>query len=102
MNSLIEQKRDDLNRLCERFKVQQLELFGSAAQGEFDPATSDLDFLVEFQALQPGEPFDCYFGLREGLEGLFRRSVDLVMSRAIKNPYFLRSVNQTRTLVYAA
>lgn len=51
MNSLIEQKRDDLNRLCERFKVQQLEIFGSAARGEFDPAKSDLDFLVEFQAL---------------------------------------------------
>ena len=102
MNSLIEQKRDDLNRLCERFKVQQLEIFGSAAQGEFDPATSDLDFLVEFQALEPGEPFDFYFGLLEALEELFQRPVDLVMSNAMRNPYFIRRVNESRTSVYAA
>lgn len=102
MDSLIEDNRDALNRLCERFNVQRLELFGSAADGSFDPKTSDLDFLVEFLPLKPGQHFDAYFGLLESLQDLFQRRVDLVMTRAIKNQYFLRSVNRTRTVLYAA
>ena len=103
MNRLIEDKREELNRVCARYHVRCLELFGSAATGQhFDTEKSDLDFLVEFLPLQPGEHFDTYFGLLESLQDLFERSVDLVMTRAIKNPYFLKSVNQTRTVLYAA
>lgn len=102
MNHLIEDKREELNQLCKRFNVQRLELFGSAANGRFDRETSDLDFLVEFLELQPGEHFDTYFGLLEALQDLFQRSVDLVMTRAIKNRYFLRAVNRTRKVLYAA
>ncbi len=101
MNRLIEDKRTELNQLCERFKVQRLELFGSAAEGSSDPQTSDLDFLVEFLPLQSGEHFDTYFGLLEALKNLFGRDVDLVMTRAIKNPYFLKAVNLSRTVLYA-
>ncbi len=102
MNALVEREREQLTELCRRFRVQRLELFGSAADGKFDPENSDLDFLVEFLPLQPGEHFDAYFGLLEALEKLFQRSVDLVMTGAIKNPYFLKSVNRRRVLVYAA
>lgn len=45
---------------------------------------------------------DAYFGLRESLEKLLSRPVDLVMTRAIRNPYFLESVNASKTLLYAA
>ncbi len=102
MNRLIEEKREALNRLCGRHHVQRLELFGSAADGSFDTQTSDLDFLVEFLALRPGEHFDAYFGLLKALQDLFQRPVDLVMTCAIKNPYLLRSVNRTRKVLYAA
>lgn len=102
MNDLIENKREELSRVCERFIVRRLELFGSAADGSFEPDTSDLDFLVEFPPLEAGEHFDAYFGLRDALEDLFGRSVDLVMTRAIRNPYFLKAVNRSRTVLYAA
>ena len=102
MGFSIEDKQDELNRLCMMYKVMRLELFGSAADGSFRPGTSDLDFLVEFLPLQPDEHFDTYFGLREALQNLFQRTIDLVMTRAIKNPYFLESVNRTRTVLYAA
>lgn len=102
MNDLIENKREELSRVCERFIVRRLELFGSAADGSFEPDTSDLDFLVEFLPLEAGGHFDAYFGLRDALEDLFGRSVDLVMTRAIRNPYFLKAVNRSRTVLYAA
>ena len=88
--------------LCRRYRVQRLELFGSAATGQDDPARSDLDFLVEFEPLPDGGYADAYFGVREGLEAMFRRPIDLVVDSAIRNRYFRESVDQAKTLLYAA
>ncbi len=102
MVPLIDNHREQISQLCRRFRVRRLELFGSAVSGDFDAGTSDVDFLVEFEPLQLGEHADAYFGLRESLGKLLSRPVDLVMTRAIHNPYFLESVNASRTVVYAA
>jgi uncharacterized protein len=91
-----------VEQLCREFRVHRLELFGSAVGETFDPRTSDLDFLVEFEELDLDEYADAYFGLLEGLRELFQRNVDLVMVSAVKNPYFLKSIERTRTLLYAA
>ncbi len=80
----------------------RLELFGSAAAGGFRPGESDLDFLVEFEPLPVGTYADTYFGLLEAMERLFDAPADLVVASAIKNPDFRRSVDQTKTLLYAA
>jgi predicted nucleotidyltransferase len=82
--------------------VRQIDLFGSATGADFDPEHSDLDFLVTFKALAPGQHADAYFGLLEDLEALFERRVDLVVATAIKNPYFRQAVESSKTLVYAA
>lgn len=92
----------ELERLCARFGVRRLELFGSAATGPFDPARSDIDFLVDLGAVEGMTPFAQYFGLKESLEALFGRAVDLVMAGANTNPWFIESVNRTRQLIYAA
>lgn len=63
---------------------------------------SDLDFLVRFRQPAPASLFDLYFGLNEALEALFGRKVDLVMEGALRNPYFIQGVNETRQLLYAA
>jgi len=102
MLELIEQKRRELELVCRRFGVKTLELFGSATDGGFDPARSDLDFLVEFLPEPSSRIFHGYFDLRDELEGLFGRKVDLVMPRAIRNRYLLKTINQQRKLVYAA
>ena len=101
MNPLIEDNRQDVERLCRRYRVQRIELFGSATGPDFDPAHSDLDFLVTFQELGLDQYADAYFGLLEDLQALFQRPVDLVVASAIQNPYFRQSVESTRTLVYA-
>lgn len=102
MNRLIEEKRQELEKVCRRHRVQRIELFGSAAGAGFDPASSDLDFLVTFQELGFNQHADAYFGLLEDLQALFQRPVDLVVASAIQNPYFRQAVDSTRTLIYAA
>ncbi len=61
-----------------------------------------MDFLVEFLPLEPGRYADAYFGLKEELETLFDRDVDLVMESAVVNPYFREELDRTRTALYAA
>ncbi len=102
MNSLIEAKHNEVTRLCKRYGVGRLELFGSVAAGRFRAEKSDLDFLVEFQDMAPGQHADAYFGLLAALQDLFHRDIDLIEIRAIQNPYFRASVERNRTLLYAA
>lgn len=100
MASILAPHLDEIPDLCRRYGVARLELFGSATTDAFDPERSDLDFLVEFDA-NPAGLFDRYFGLKESLEALYGRSVDLVTVASLRNPYFIDAVNKTRRLVYA-
>ena len=103
MIGLIQEKREAIAQLCQRYRVKRLELFGSALTGQdYHVETSDLDFLVEFLPLGSGRHADAYFGLLEGIEDMFQCHVDLVMTSAINNPYFLQSINRNRELIYAA
>lgn len=102
MISLIEEKRGMLEEVCRRYHVERLEVFGSAAVGEFRPDASDLDFLVAFRRSSDMNLADQYFGLWEDLRNLFGRDVDLIIERSMKNPYFIKAVNNTRRIVYAA
>lgn len=102
MQPFIEERQRELAELCERFGVRRLELFGSAVGKRFDPESSDLDFLVDFDPAPHGLLADRYLGLLEALETLFGKPVDLVMIGAVKNPYFLEGIEPSRTLLYAA
>jgi len=101
MASVLDSHLAEIPDLCRRYGVARLELFGSAASGAFDPQRSDLDFLVEFDAGASGL-FDRYFGLKESLEALYGRRVDLVTAGSLRNPYFIEAINKSRQLVYAA
>ena len=96
----ISSHRKELEELCRRFHVRRLDLFGSAASDDFDAERSDLDFLVEFEPAPPGGYADAFFGLKESLEALFGRSVDLVEPGAIRNPYFKGSVERSREPIF--
>lgn len=103
MINIIEENRAALERLCRQYHVSRLEIFGSATQSaSFDDENSDFDFLVEFLPLEQGQYADTYFGLLFALQDMLHRHVDLVMTTAIKNPYFLEAVNKERELIYAA
>lgn len=102
MQPFIEGKRSEVERMCRRLAVRRLELFGSAVRDDFDPVASDLDFLVEFDATSTIPALEQYFGLKEELETLFGRPVDLVMPRAVRNPYVRAEIERDRRLLYAA
>ena len=98
----VEERMDELKRLCIRHGVERLDLFGSASTDRHDAGGSDLDFVVEFGPEALSAYADASFGLLESLEQLFGKPVDLVVESAIRNPYFLESVEKTRVPVYAS
>jgi len=99
---MIQVPQEQLEELCRKFEVKSLYLFGSAATSRFEPKTSDADFLVEFHPSSNLTASDQYFGLLEALETLLRRRVDLVVRRAVQNPYFLESAQAGQVMLYAA
>lgn len=95
--------RPQFYEICKRFGVRRLELFGSAARGtDFDPQTSDLDFLVEFGMAPHLGPLEQYFDLAQALSALFGRPVDLIEAGAVRNPYIASGIASAKALVYAA
>ena len=103
MNHLVELKKEALIPLCRQFGVRRLELFGSANTVGFNPGRSDLDFLVEFPAgYEFGPWLSRLVELEEKLENLFGRPVHLVMTPALKNPWFRHEARKTREPIYDA
>jgi predicted nucleotidyltransferase len=103
MIDIITTRLPEIAFLCRQYGVLRLELFGSAATGDFDPEQSDIDFLVEYPPDYDLGPWAArHFELQERLEQLLGRRVDLVMASALRKPRFIESVNQTRQLLYAA
>ena len=95
-------QREELRVLCRRFHVRRLDLFGSAARGDFDPEHSDFDFIVEFDRSAPQHPFNSCLGLKEELEALLGRKVDLVELSVVRNPYLKASIDTAREPVFEA
>lgn len=99
---LLEEKRRPIAELCARRGVARLEAFGSALREDFNPDTSDLDLLVEFQPMEPYARVEAYFGLLDDLRGMFGREIDLVMVGAVKNRYVAQNIQRTKQPLYAA
>ena len=102
MIELVKEKREAVAEHCRRLNVRRLDVFGSAARGDFNPEKSDIDFLVEFENLNSPGILGRYLDLAESLEALFDRKVDLVMARHFENPYFRASVEASKEPVYAS
>ena len=101
MLRLIEENRSQIEKLCRRFGIRRLELFGSAASGTFNPEASDVDFFYEFDQ-NPTGLADRFFGLQEVLQKLLGKKVDLNSAKDATNPYFLQVANRNRVTLYAA
>ena len=102
MITIIQENLDKMIIICKSNHVTELYLFGSAVSGEFSN-NSDLDFAVLFsKSLTPLEYGDAFFTLKEKLEKLFDRDIDLLSYRAVKNPIFKGELDKTKVALYAA
>lgn len=99
MNSIIKNNLKQLYKLCDKYKVKELYVFGSVCTHEFTKE-SDIDFLISFKEIPLLEYADNYFDLKEELENLFNRKVDIVEEQTLKNLYFIKVMEKTKTLVY--
>lgn len=96
---LINKHLQELIAACSTFKVDKLYAFGSVLTKKFN-AESDLDFIVSILSDDPIEYAENYFDLKFELERIFRRKVDLLEQKAIRNKAFEAFVNKQKRLVY--
>jgi predicted nucleotidyltransferase len=95
----ISELKPEIERVCRAMPVKRLGIFGSALTGDFGPA-SDVDVLVVFDTGENVDLFDAYFNLKERLEEVFGREVELTVDNSFKNAIFKESVEKTKTVVY--
>lgn len=103
MIPLVKDNIEKITSACKKYGVKYLYVFGSAVTGSFKPE-SDLDFLVDYYRDQEGlaeKGFD-YFDLLFSLEEITGKKIDLVVSDAVKNPYFKKKMDEQKVLLYAA
>jgi predicted nucleotidyltransferase len=101
MPPLIDDNLEEIGRLCRLHGVRKLEVFGSILRNDFDPRRSDVDVLVEFEP-RVANSFANFLDLKEALEGLFGRPVDMVELHAVRNRRLRRYIEQSKSPVYAA
>jgi predicted nucleotidyltransferase len=98
----IESRREEIAAICREHKVARLLVFGSVLRDDFDPRRSDIDLLVQFLPGVRKPWMGEYTDLKDAMESLFGRSVDVVGETWITNPYRLRSIEREKELFYAA
>lgn len=96
---LINKYNNQLMKLCDKFHVIELYVFGSMATGDLKP-DSDVDLLVEFGDVDIYNYFDNYMEFKASLEKLFKREVDLLEKQTLKNPILIKSINRNKRKLY--
>ncbi len=99
MVDFIEKYQTQIQAICEAYHVERLFAFGSVLTNAFSEK-SDVDLIVSFSEKHKISLFKHYFGLKEALEKLFGRNVDLMEEKPIRNPILREEVEATKTLIY--
>jgi hypothetical protein len=96
---LVERHLTELISLCDRHNVETMHLVGSALTSSFNDK-SDVDFLVKFKITGIKDYFDNYLDLKDNLQALLCRNVDLIEEQSLRNPILIKSINKSKQLVY--
>ena len=87
-------------RILKQNQVKRAYAFGSVCTDRFGPE-SDIDLLIAFNdGLDPVVYAENYFAIAEAMEALLERSVDLITESSVRNPFFIKVMNQTKTAIY--
>ena len=96
---LSNKKIDSIKELCKAHDVLSFSAFGSVTRDDFKK-DSDIDFVVDFNENDPIKYSDLYFNLKEDLQKLLKRQIDLIEERGIKNQIFKKELDDTKVLIY--
>lgn len=97
----VEENLESIHELCRELGVERLDLVGSATrETDWDPAHSDIDFLVRWRSDRPS--LFTYFDFIEGLRARTAYRVDVVQEFAVKNSSSLVLFTRDRKPVYAS
>jgi predicted nucleotidyltransferase len=91
----------DINDLCKTHKVRTLFVFGSVITKKFRP-NSDIDFIVDINSNDPIDYAENYFDLKFKLEDLFKKPIDLLEHKGLKNSHLIQSINNSKRILYEA
>ena len=97
--SIIDRNIEKIKALCSKHKVSRLFVFGSVLTEHYNQA-SDIDFVVDFSDVDIYNYADNYFDLKNSLENLLNRQIDLLEEKAINNPYLRKSIDSSKQLIY--
>lgn len=96
---LIERNMQTITALCQMYKVNKLFVFGSVLTERFSK-DSDIDLVVDFNKENISDYFDNYYNLKDSLQEVLGRKIDLLEEQAIKNPYLRKSIDSSKMLIY--
>lgn len=100
MINIISSNIGTIRELFQKHKIEKAYVFGSAASGNFTQS-SDIDFLVKFKSgIDPLEKGELWWDLHDTLRDLFNREIDIVTENSLKNPYFIKELDETKELIY--
>ena len=97
----LDRYKDDINKLCLQNKVKTLYVFGSVLSDRFT-TKSDIDLVVDIDSTDPFDYADSYFNLKFALQDLFKRKIDLLENKAIKNQYIRENIEHSKVLIYGS
>jgi uncharacterized protein len=95
----LDKYKGDIKELCKQNRVRSLYVFGSVLTDKFNDK-SDIDLLVDIDSNDPLVYADYYFNLKFALQELFKRPIDLLESKAMKNPYIIKNIDNSKFLIY--
>ena len=94
-----EKNIERIKQLCKEHRVKNFSVFGSVLTDNFS-TDSDIDFVVDFDEKDPIKYTDLYFQLKDKLENVLQRQIDLIEERGIKNSFFRKEIDESKVVIY--
>ncbi len=100
LNSYIEKRYNEFIKLCRKHQVEKLYGFGSSVTKDFNIETSDIDLIVNIDVKDPIQKGEILLSFWDEMEHFFKRRVDLLTDKPVRNPYLQENILKTKQLIY--